>query len=153
CSITLPLNLSAGSYTVTVSDGAGHTASSSFTVAKAAPPQAVVGKAGTSFTLSGANFNKSAVPTVTFTPLIGRAATIVNTACASGQKIGCIQKTSTSAIAIKAPSGPSGLQKVTVSGVDVLTFNLYFDYGPAMQSISKASADAGVAITINGGNF
>jgi uncharacterized repeat protein (TIGR01451 family) len=153
CSITLPLSLGAGSYTITLSDTSGHTATTSFTVASPPPPQSVVGKAGTSFTLKGGNFDKSTVPSVVFTPVNGGSATTVSTACASGQKIGCIQKTSTTSIAVKAPSGPSGLQKVTVSGVDVLTFNLYFDYGPAIQSISKASGDPGAPIMIKGGNF
>jgi hypothetical protein len=151
CALAVPANASKGTYHVQVTDGSGHTAT--ITVTIGTPPLAVVGKAGTSFTLKGGNFDKSTVPSVVFTPVNGGSATTVNTACASGQKIGCIQKTSTSSINVKAPSGPTGLQQVTVTGVDVLTFSLYFDYGPAIQSISKASGDTGTPIIIKGGNF
>src|SRR5581483_5428028 len=59
CNVTVPSTIPAGSYNVTVSDGHGHTATMPYTVISPLPPQAVVGKAGTTFRIKGANFGKS----------------------------------------------------------------------------------------------
>ncbi len=115
-------------------------------------PMAVVGKAGTTFKLSGANFGTT-TPSVVFTPVGDGSPTTVSATCVAKQTQGCIQKNNDKSISVKAPSGPSGLQSVSVTGVGNGYASLYFDYGPAILKLGKAAGGTGTTIKISGGNF
>src|SRR5581483_1748914 len=120
-------------------------------ILKVAP---TAGTAGTLVRISGGHFgtNSKVLPTVSF------GSSTVGVACTKGVKTGCIVSHGERAIAVRAPSGLSGLQKIQVStpngAADDLTLNgARFDYGSSITSVSPQVGAAGTTVVIRGYNF